>query len=61
VFFIGLIFGTGCATKRFVSGEVANLDKKVEGVESSFEEKQKNKVVARAGNESLIFKSFLNI
>jgi len=41
VFFMGLIFGTGCATKRFVSGEVANLDKKVEGVEGSVEENQK--------------------
>lgn len=41
VFFIGLIFGTGCATKRYVGGEVANLDKKVEGVESSVEENQK--------------------
>ncbi|TET73979.1 MAG: OmpA family protein [Candidatus Aminicenantes bacterium] len=33
--------GTGCATKKFVLGEVAALDQKVEGVESAVEESQK--------------------
>lgn len=41
VFFIGLIFGTGCATKKYVLGEVANLDQKVEGMEKAVEENQK--------------------
>ena len=36
-----LIAGTGCATKKFVLGEVAVLDQKVEGVESAVEESQK--------------------
>ena len=36
-----LIAGTGCATKKFVLGEVAALDQKVEGVESAVEESQK--------------------
>jgi outer membrane protein OmpA-like peptidoglycan-associated protein len=38
---IGLIAGTGCATKKFVMGEVATIDQKVEGVETSVEENQK--------------------
>jgi len=41
VFFIGLISGTGCATKKYVLGEVAALDQKVEGMESAVEESQK--------------------
>jgi len=41
VFFIGLISGTGCASKKYVLGEVAALDQKVEGVESAVEESQK--------------------
>lgn len=41
VLIIGLIFGTGCATKKYVLGEVATLDQKVEGVETSVEENQK--------------------
>lgn len=38
---VGLIAGTGCATKKYVMGEVATLDQKVEGVETSVEENQK--------------------
>ncbi len=38
---IGLLSGTGCATKKYVLGEVASLDQKVEGVETSVEENQK--------------------
>lgn len=41
LFLIGLIASTGCATKRYVLGEVADLDKKVEGVEGAVEENQK--------------------
>jgi len=41
VFLIGLIVGTGCATKKFVRGELAAVDQKVEGVENSVEENQK--------------------
>lgn len=41
VFLIALISGTGCATKKYVLGEVAALDQKVEGVESAVEENQK--------------------
>jgi len=37
----GLIAGTGCATKKYVMGEVATIDQKVEGVETSVEENQK--------------------
>ncbi len=36
-----LMTWTGCATKKFVQGEVATLDKKVEGVQTSVEENQK--------------------
>lgn len=38
---VGLMSWTGCATKKFVQGEVATLDKKVEGVETAVEENQK--------------------
>jgi outer membrane protein OmpA-like peptidoglycan-associated protein len=38
---IGQIAATGCATKKYVMGEVATLDQKVEGVEVSVEENQK--------------------
>ena len=41
ILIIGLIAGTGCATKKYVMSEVATLDQKVEGVESSVEENQK--------------------
>ncbi len=41
VLIIGMIVGTGCATKKYVLGEVATLDQKVEGVETSVEENQK--------------------
>jgi outer membrane protein OmpA-like peptidoglycan-associated protein len=48
---IGLIAGTGCATKKFVMGEVATLDQKVEGVETSVEENQKR---IKEHDESLV-------
>lgn len=38
---IGLIAGTGCASKKYVMSEVATIDQKVEGVETSVEENQK--------------------
>jgi outer membrane protein OmpA-like peptidoglycan-associated protein len=38
---LGLLSGTSCATKKYVLGEVASLDKKVEGMESTVEENQK--------------------
>ena len=38
---IGLLSGTGCASKKYVLGEMASLDQKVEGVESTVEENQK--------------------
>ncbi len=38
---IGLMAGTGCATKKYVMGEVATIDQKVEGVETAVEENQK--------------------
>ena len=41
ILIIGLISGTGCATKKYVMGEVATLDQKVEGMEVSVEENQK--------------------
>lgn len=40
-FLIGLISGPGCATKKYVQGEVITLDQKVEGIESEVEENQK--------------------
>jgi outer membrane protein OmpA-like peptidoglycan-associated protein len=39
--FVGLLFGTGCATKKYVQGELVPLDKKVEGIETAIEENQK--------------------
>jgi outer membrane protein OmpA-like peptidoglycan-associated protein len=41
LFLIGLIANTGCATKKYVLGEVATLDQKVEGMETTVEENQK--------------------
>ncbi len=41
VLVVSLIAGTGCATKKYVLGEVAALDQKVEGVETAVEENQK--------------------
>jgi outer membrane protein OmpA-like peptidoglycan-associated protein len=41
VILIGLISFTGCATKKLVQTEIAALDKKVEGVETSVEENQR--------------------
>lgn len=41
VVFVGLIVGVGCASKGFVRDEVAAIDQKVEGVETSVEENQK--------------------
>jgi outer membrane protein OmpA-like peptidoglycan-associated protein len=41
IIIIGLIGGTGCATKKYVMSELATVDQKVEGVETSVEENQK--------------------
>jgi outer membrane protein OmpA-like peptidoglycan-associated protein len=41
VVIIGLLSGTGCASKKWTLGEVASLDQKVEGMESTIEENQK--------------------
>jgi outer membrane protein OmpA-like peptidoglycan-associated protein len=41
VLLVGLMIGTGCATKKYVLGEVATIDQKVEGVETAVEENQK--------------------
>ena len=41
VFLVGLISSTGCLTKKFMHGEIAVLDEKVEGVEDNVEENQK--------------------
>jgi peptidoglycan-associated lipoprotein len=38
---IGTVFGTGCATKKYVSQELVPLDKKVQGIETAIEENQK--------------------
>ena len=38
---VGMISGTGCATKKYVQSELVNLDQKVEGVEGGVEENQK--------------------
>lgn len=38
---IGLILGTGCATKKYVNQELVPLDKKVAGIETAIEENQK--------------------
>lgn len=41
VFLVGIIFGTSCATKKFVHTELATLDEKVGGIETAIEENQK--------------------
>lgn len=41
VFCVSLIAGTGCATKKYVQGELVTIDQKVEGVEVGVEENQK--------------------
>jgi len=41
VILFGLIFSTGCATKKYVTQEIATMDQKVQQVESSIEENQK--------------------
>ncbi|NIO48227.1 MAG: OmpA family protein [Candidatus Aminicenantes bacterium] len=41
LFLIGMIASTGCASKKYVLGEVATLDQKVEGMEIAVEENQK--------------------
>jgi outer membrane protein OmpA-like peptidoglycan-associated protein len=41
VLLVSLIATTGCASKKYVLGEVAALDQKLEGVESTVEENQK--------------------
>jgi len=41
VLLMGLIFGPGCATKKYVSQEIATMDQKVQNVENSIEENQK--------------------
>lgn len=38
---IAVLAATGCATKKYVNTEMAALDKKVEGVETSVEDSQK--------------------
>jgi outer membrane protein OmpA-like peptidoglycan-associated protein len=37
----GMIVSTGCATKKFVAGELNTIDKKVEGIETEVEANQK--------------------
>jgi outer membrane protein OmpA-like peptidoglycan-associated protein len=41
LFLVGLLTSTGCATKKYVLGEVATLDQKVGGMETTIEENQK--------------------
>ena len=41
MFLIGLIANTGCATKKYVMGGMANLDQKLGGMETAVEENQK--------------------
>jgi len=41
VLIMGLMTFMGCATKKYVMGEVATIDQKVEGVETAVEENQK--------------------
>jgi outer membrane protein OmpA-like peptidoglycan-associated protein len=41
VIIVGIISWPGCATKKFVNTELAAIDQKVEGVETSIEENQK--------------------
>jgi outer membrane protein OmpA-like peptidoglycan-associated protein len=40
LFLVGLMASTSCATKKYVMGEVATLDQKVEGMETTIEENQ---------------------
>lgn len=41
LFLASLMISSGCASKKFVQQEMANLDQKVEGVQGSVEENQK--------------------
>jgi len=41
VVFIALVFGPGCATKKYVQGEMTTIDKKVETVATEVEANQK--------------------
>ena len=41
VVLVGLISNPGCLTKKYMHGELAGLDQKVEGVEDAVEENQK--------------------
>ena len=41
VLLIGLIASTGCASKKYVLGEAATLDQKLEGMQTALEENQK--------------------
>jgi outer membrane protein OmpA-like peptidoglycan-associated protein len=41
VILVGLIFSPGCLTKKYMHGELAVLDEKVEGVEDNVEQNQK--------------------
>jgi outer membrane protein OmpA-like peptidoglycan-associated protein len=41
VLLIGLIASTGCASKKYVLGEAATLDQKLEGMQTAVEENQK--------------------
>jgi outer membrane protein OmpA-like peptidoglycan-associated protein len=39
--FIALLSGLGCATKKYVQGELVPVDEKIQGIETSIEENQK--------------------
>jgi len=41
VFVVALVFGPGCATKKYVQGEMTTMDKKVENVQGEVEVNQK--------------------
>ena len=41
VFLVGLMASTGCASKKYVLGEAATLDQKIEGMQTAVEENQK--------------------
>ncbi|NIM58749.1 MAG: OmpA family protein [Candidatus Aminicenantes bacterium] len=41
LFLVGLMATTGCATKKYVLGEAATLDQKIEGMQTAVEENQK--------------------
>lgn len=41
IFITEIVFGTSCATKKFVNTEIATIDKKVEDIETAIEENQK--------------------